>query len=223
MHSCACILKRHYSFPFSLYITAAPTDILLVFFFLFSYFCSGYLVAGIYIVVQSYSSHYVYQFIYNQSKIITSDTPIMATLNPRNDALTLNPNRFYYPLASDINITTRGSDWYWTVAAIMAFSSAVFMGLSFRVHRTKRIFHYITAAITLVAAIAYFTMASNLGYAAVQVEFNRPDSPRVAGQYREIFYVRYIDWVITTPVGFFTLCFLLCMHIYVLYKHFNPI
>lgn len=62
------------------------------------------------------------------------------------------------------------------------------------------IFHYITAAICFVACIAYFTMASNLGYAAIMVEFQRSD-PVVAGLYREIFYVRYIDWVITTPVS----------------------
>lgn len=64
------------------------------------------------------------------------------------------------------------------------------------------IFHYITAAICFVACIAYFTMASNLGYAAIQVEFQRND-PVVRGLYREIFYVRYIDWVITTPVSIF--------------------
>lgn len=64
------------------------------------------------------------------------------------------------------------------------------------------IFHYITAMICFVACIAYFTMASNLGYAAIQVEFQR-SNPKVAGLYREIFYVRYIDWVVTTPVSSF--------------------
>ena len=68
------------------------------------------------------------------------------------------------------------------------------------VPRQNRIFHYITAAITLVTSIAYFTMTSNLGYAAIQVEFMRPN-PKVAGQFREAFYVRYIDWFVTTPVS----------------------
>jgi bacteriorhodopsin len=67
-----------------------------------------------------------------------------------------------------------------------------------------KIFHYITAAICFVACIAYFTMASNLGYAAIPVEFPRND-PLVRGLYREIFYVRYIDWFVTTPVSG-TLC-----------------
>ena len=117
-----------------------------------------------------------------------------------NDAIHANPNTFLYPQTSDINITTHGSDWYWAVTAVMAVSTIAFMGLSFSVPRNKRIFHYITASITLVASIAYFTMASNLGYAAIVVEFVR-SNPKVSGLYREIFYVRYIDWFVTTPVS----------------------
>ncbi|KAG0650256.1 opsin like protein [Hyphodiscus hymeniophilus] len=109
-----------------------------------------------------------------------------------NDALNANPNDFMYPMSSDINITTHGSDWYWAVTAVMAVSTIAFMGLSFTVPRRN-------PSITMVAAIAYFTMASNLGYAAIPVEFQR-SNPKVAGFYREIFYVRYIDWVVTTPL-----------------------
>ncbi|KAH6671916.1 hypothetical protein B0J14DRAFT_594686 [Halenospora varia] len=116
-----------------------------------------------------------------------------------NGALNANPNIFTYPRASNINITTHGSDWYWTVTAVMAMSTIAFIGVSFTVPRRNRIFHYIIAAITLVASIAYFTMASNLGYAAIPVEFQR-SNPKVAGVYREIFYVRYIDWFVTTPL-----------------------
>jgi bacteriorhodopsin len=61
--------------------------------------------------------------------------------------------------------------------------------------------HYITAGITGVACIAYFAMGSNLGQTPIQAEFVRPGSRlvRSAGT-REIFYARYIDWVITTPL-----------------------
>lgn len=98
--------------------------------------------------------------------------------------------------ASPIAITVRGSDWYYTVCAIMTVSTLVFMGLSFTRPRTHRLFHYITAAITLVAAIAYFSMGSDLGKTGILVEFVR-DNPKVGGLMggnREIFYVRYIDW-----------------------------
>jgi bacteriorhodopsin len=59
--------------------------------------------------------------------------------------------------------------------------------------RQNRIFHYITSGVTLVAAVAYFSMASNLGWTPIDVVFVRSD-PTVSGVNREIFYVRYIDW-----------------------------
>jgi bacteriorhodopsin len=124
----------------------------------------------------------------------------MAFQKRANDALNANPDAGLYTGMSDINITTHGSDWYWAVTAVMAVSTLAFMGLSFTVPRNRRIFHYITASITLVASIAYFTMASNLGYTPIAVEFQR-SNPLVAGMYREIFYVRYIDWFVTTPVS----------------------
>lgn len=81
----------------------------------------------------------------------------------------------------------------------MMVSSLIFMGLSFTKPRGQRIFHYITAGITMVASIAYFSMGANLGWTAIQVEFPRT-AEIVSGNLRQIFYVRYIDWVITTPL-----------------------
>jgi bacteriorhodopsin len=68
-----------------------------------------------------------------------------------------------------------------------------------RKQRRDRVFHYITAAVVFVACIAYFTMGSNLGFTPIAVEFHRND-PQVRGNYRSIYYVRYIDWFITTPL-----------------------
>lgn len=100
---------------------------------------------------------------------------------------------------ADIAITTHGSDWYWAVTAVMASATLIFLGLSYTKPREHRIFHYITAGITMVASIAYFSMASNIGWAPITVEFVR-NKAVVAGTVREIFYVRYIDWFITTPL-----------------------
>lgn len=115
----------------------------------------------------------------------------------RNDAL--NVNGFTNTVTTDNHITTRGSDWYFAVTAVMAVSTAAFIGLSFTKPRHERLFHYITAAITLVASIAYFSMGSNLGWTAIQVEFQRSD-PKVSGLMRQVFYVRYLDWIVTTPL-----------------------
>jgi len=80
----------------------------------------------------------------------------------------------------------------------MATATFVFIGMSFTKPRSDRIFHYITAAITMVAAIAYYSMGANLGQTPIVVEFHRY-YPAVSGANlgdgtREIFYVRYIDW-----------------------------
>lgn len=77
----------------------------------------------------------------------------------------------------------------------MFVSTLAIVGLSFTKPRSHRIFHYITAGITLVASIAYFTMGSDLGQTPIAVEFVRTNS-KVSGIYREIFYVRYIDWLV---------------------------
>lgn len=66
--------------------------------------------------------------------------------------------------------------------------------------RTDRVFFYITAAINFTACIAYFTMGSNLGWTPIDVEWLRPVGSHLAGTNREVFYVRYIDWFVTTPL-----------------------
>lgn len=116
-----------------------------------------------------------------------------------NGAIAANGGKFVNGKHVDIAITTHGSDWYWAVCAVMTCATFIFVGLSATKPRQHRIFHYITAAITMVAAIAYYSMASNLGWTPIDVEFQRSD-PIVGGINREIFYVRYIDWFITTPL-----------------------
>ena len=77
----------------------------------------------------------------------------------------------------------------------MFVSTLAFIGLSYTRPRPHRVFHYITAAITMVAGIAYFTMGADLGETGIKPEFMR-SNPRVHGDLREIFYVRYIDWYV---------------------------
>ncbi|KAI4907932.1 hypothetical protein J4E90_009340 [Alternaria incomplexa] len=116
----------------------------------------------------------------------------------RNNALNLNDNTVNGATA-DIAITTHGSDFYFAICAAMGLSGFIFIGLGYRKARRDRLFHYITASVVFVACIAYFTMGANLGFTPIAVEFPRSD-PKVAGTYRSIYYVRYIDWFITTPL-----------------------
>lgn len=93
-----------------------------------------------------------------------------------------------------IAITVAGSDFYYFVCATMGFTAVCILGVSNLKPRTDRVFFYLCAALLMVACIAYYAMGSNLGWTPIDVEFNRPYAPVVAGRNREIFYVRYIDW-----------------------------
>lgn len=96
------------------------------------------------------------------------------------------------------------ADAFQAVCAVMFMATLVFMGLSYTKPRPHRVFHYITAAITMVAAIAYFTMGADLGQTGIKPEFMRTNS-KVSGNLREIFYVRYIDWYVQS-LGILTHC-----------------
>lgn len=136
-----------------------------------------------------------------------------------NKAIPVNGNHAVNGAVSDIAITSHGSNWYFVswrvlcflasnvciasltpgmikaVCAVMFVSTLAIVGVSFTKPRPHRIFHYITAAITLVASIAYFSMGSDLGQTPIAVQFQR-NNPKVHGVNREIFYVRYIDWLV---------------------------
>ncbi|TKA58666.1 hypothetical protein B0A55_12757, partial [Friedmanniomyces simplex] len=73
----------------------------------------------------------------------------MSILDKRaNNAINVNTNTVNGKHV-DIAITTHGSDWYWAVTAVMICATFTFMGLAATKPRQHRIFHYITAAITL--------------------------------------------------------------------------
>lgn len=109
----------------------------------------------------------------------------LVELERRNNALNLNnPGNRVNGATAQIAITTRGSDWYFAVCAVMTVAGIAFMGLALRKPRHHRVFHYLTSAVVFTAAIAYFTMGSNLGFTPIQVEFPRSD-PKVAGQVRD--------------------------------------
>ncbi|KAI9635180.1 uncharacterized protein MKK02DRAFT_26856 [Dioszegia hungarica] len=109
-----------------------------------------------------------------------------------NDALLVNPDN-----QSQLGITTHGSDWLWAVFAVMLLTDLVVIGWHFTIPRGQRLFHQLGAIILTTATIAYFSMASNLGSTPIATEFAYLGYP--IGTLRQIWYVRYIDWVITTP------------------------
>ncbi|KAL8318207.1 hypothetical protein RB597_005465 [Gaeumannomyces tritici] len=86
----------------------------------------------------------------------------------------------------------------------MAASALALTGLSVTKPTAHRVFHQTAALFCFVAAIGYWTMGSGLGDIPTVVEFARPDSAMVSGAgpggTRQIFYVRYIDWAVSSPL-----------------------
>ncbi|SCV05060.1 LANO_0G17590g1_1 [Lachancea nothofagi CBS 11611] len=118
-----------------------------------------------------------------------------------NDAINVNPAS-----GVDIRMTESGSDWLWAVFSMFGLCSLIYAGL-FVVyeHRGVNLHRYAVAgplSVSLVMAFSYFTMASNLGWTAVQAEFNHQttsDQILVPG-IRQIFYAKYIAWFLTWPI-----------------------
>lgn len=105
----------------------------------------------------------------------------------------------------DIHITVHGSDWYYAVMSLMGTTMLIIIGLSLRRPRTHRVFHHILAAVAMVAMIEHYSMASNLGWVPIDVEWQR-SNPLVSGVNRQIWWVRYCGWFLIWPLLSLTLC-----------------
>jgi len=69
--------------------------------------------------------------------------------------------------------------------------------------QNKRLYHVITTVITLTAALSYFAMATGHGVALnkiVEREQHDHVPDTFTTTYREIYWARYVDWSITTPL-----------------------
>jgi len=113
----------------------------------------------------------------------------MAILLERgNDALKVNPP------GSEQTLTTNGSNWLWAVTAVFLLVFLAVWALSFKPTHNERIFHYIFKVALLTGGIAYFAMASDLGWAGVP-QTNEQDR----GGSRQVFWAKYVYWVVAFP------------------------
>jgi bacteriorhodopsin len=116
----------------------------------------------------------------------------------QNDLLT----RWLAPIlngaVADIHITSHGSDWLFAAFSVFGLATLVLLGLTFAKPKNLT-FHYLLSIALFVTALDYFAQASDLSFVPIPVEFHRSRST-VAGNARQIWYSRYIDWFITFPL-----------------------
>jgi bacteriorhodopsin len=77
--------------------------------------------------------------------------------------------------------------------------------------KQKRLFHILTAFITTFAFLSYFAMAAGDGisYNTIKVVEQHKHVPdTVQTIYREVYWARYVDWSLTTPLLLLDLCLL---------------
>eukprot|EP00918_Siedleckia_nematoides_P082076 GHVU01179894.1.p1 GENE.GHVU01179894.1~~GHVU01179894.1.p1 ORF type:complete len:317 (+),score=2.90 GHVU01179894.1:39-953(+) len=97
------------------------------------------------------------------------------------------------PPTGDRHITTNASNWLWAVFALMLLSMLISIFWTSSSIRRNRTFHQIPVIVLTVSTIAYFAMASDLGYTLIAAEFGSQPT-------RQIWYVRYIQWFINAPL-----------------------
>jgi bacteriorhodopsin len=91
----------------------------------------------------------------------------------------------------------------WVVFVLMLIASGAFTVMSWNVPLNKRLYHVITTIITLTAALSYFAMATAHGVTQTKIVEREqhdhvPDT--FTTTYREVYWARYVDWTITTPL-----------------------
>ncbi|KAI1200801.1 hypothetical protein F5X97DRAFT_71132 [Nemania serpens] len=104
--------------------------------------------------------------------------------------------RVYHQYSTEV-----GHKTLWVVCILMGISSLVFYAMAMRVPVQKRLFHILTAFITTIAFLSYYAMATGTGI-SIHTTVIRETKLHVITELvkRQVFWVRYIDWSITTPL-----------------------
>ncbi|KAI1495003.1 hypothetical protein F5X96DRAFT_676066 [Biscogniauxia mediterranea] len=97
----------------------------------------------------------------------------------------------------------------WVVCILMGVSSLVFYGMAMRVPVQKRLFHILTAFITTFAFLSYYAMATGDGVDVHTTILKRSKLHVVTEVVkRDVYWARYVDWSLTTPLLLIDLCLL---------------
>ncbi|KAM5486555.1 hypothetical protein MaudMau93_004897 [Microsporum audouinii] len=99
----------------------------------------------------------------------------------------------------------------WVVAILMLLSSLVFYVLAARVSAQKRLFHILVSLVTTISFLSYFAMAMGYGisYKHYTYHEHRKHSPDTfLDTYREVYWIRYVNWMLTVPLILTCLTFL---------------
>lgn len=93
----------------------------------------------------------------------------------------------------------------------MTVVSALFAVLSWNVAVQRRVFYFLSTLTTIISALAYFAMASGQTsyYNCASVRDHHKHIPDTHHDVcRQVFWARYVDWALSTPILVLELCLL---------------
>ncbi|KAI0838633.1 opsin-1 [Hypoxylon sp. FL0890] len=112
--------------------------------------------------------------------------------------------RIYFQTSSEVGHRT-----LWVVCALMGLSSLAFYIMAMRVPVQKRYFHIITALVTTFGFLSYYAMATGDGITPHAYIAGRSKHGVVTDiVMRDVYWARYVDWSLTTPLILLDLCLL---------------
>ncbi|KAI0472555.1 hypothetical protein GGR56DRAFT_676636 [Xylariaceae sp. FL0804] len=111
--------------------------------------------------------------------------------------------KIHYEHSTDVGHRT-----LWVVCIVMGLSSLAFYIMAMRVPVQKRLFHVLTGLITTFAFLSYYAMATGDGVTMHTTVLKSRLGVVTEMVKREVYWARYVDWSITTPLLLLDLCLL---------------
>jgi bacteriorhodopsin len=91
----------------------------------------------------------------------------------------------------------------WVVFVLMTIAFLAFSALSWTVPASRRLLHSLTTLIVLISGLSYLAMATGSGffwhhYRVREKHDHVPDTFQTV--HRQVYWVRYLEWLLTTPL-----------------------
>ncbi|KIJ57165.1 hypothetical protein M422DRAFT_149760, partial [Sphaerobolus stellatus SS14] len=97
------------------------------------------------------------------------------------------------------HIGPSGKAALWIGFVIFAASNLIIATFGVRYDRRHRVFYYTNMLITGVGAMSYFAMSTDTGFSFIDMGFRNVQG-RNTLLWRQVFWARYIDWALTSPL-----------------------
>jgi len=97
-----------------------------------------------------------------------------------------------------------GDRTLWVVFVFMVLATIAFAAMAWTVPAARRLHHSLTTLMVVIAGLSYFAMANKSGviehHRRIPEHHTKPLPPTHRHVWRDVYFARYIDWLLTTPL-----------------------